>query len=114
MTMIFLLSSQERVPATPVFSAQVMAYVAHFVMFGVLAGLFCVALAGSQLSIRACVSAVALALCYAIFDEIHQAFVPGRDASVSDVIVDLAGALSGAFGWYWVHRRSRMVITSCK
>jgi len=38
---------------------------------------------------------LAIVLLYAASDEIHQAFVPGRTARVSDVLVDTAG---GAFG----------------
>lgn len=33
-------------------------------------------------------------LLYAISDEIHQLFVPGREALISDVLIDLAGLLS--------------------
>ena len=32
-----------------------------------------------------------IALIVAIADEIHQAYVPGRDASITDVLLDLAG-----------------------
>lgn len=32
-----------------------------------------------------------IALIVAIADEIHQAYVPGRDASVTDVLLDLVG-----------------------
>ncbi|MBC8184664.1 VanZ family protein [candidate division KSB1 bacterium] len=31
--------------------------------------------------------------CYAVFDEIHQAFVPGRWADVYDVLADVLGVL---------------------
>lgn len=39
----------------------------------------------------------ALAVCvlYAISDEIHQAFVPGRGPGVKDVLIDSAGAIAG-------------------
>ncbi len=37
---------------------------------------------------------LALALAYAVSDELHQAFVPGRSATLADVIVDAVGALS--------------------
>jgi VanZ family protein len=32
-----------------------------------------------------------IALMVAIADEIHQAYVPGRDASITDVLLDLVG-----------------------
>jgi VanZ family protein len=34
---------------------------------------------------------------YGVTDELHQSFVPGRDASVYDWLADLAGSVSGAF-----------------
>lgn len=33
---------------------------------------------------------------YACTDELHQSFVPGRSAQAIDIVVDTAGALSGA------------------
>lgn len=38
---------------------------------------------------------------YAISDEAHQMFVPGRDSDIKDIIIDTAGALLG-IGLYWV------------
>jgi len=38
---------------------------------------------------------LAVVLLYSASDEIHQAFVPGRTARISDVMIDTAG---GAFG----------------
>ncbi len=34
-------------------------------------------------------------LMYAISDEIHQMFVPGRSCQISDIILDTSGALTG-------------------
>jgi VanZ family protein len=34
---------------------------------------------------------------YGISDEIHQSFVPFRDAEVADVIADILGAVGGVF-----------------
>ena len=34
---------------------------------------------------------------YGVFDEIHQSFVPGRDASVLDVMADSFGAWAGIY-----------------
>jgi VanZ family protein len=41
--------------------------------------------------------AVALGAAYALTDEIHQAFVPGRHGAVYDVLIDTAGVLIGVY-----------------
>lgn len=32
-----------------------------------------------------------------IFDEVHQSFIPGRNAAFKDVLIDTAGGMAGAF-----------------
>lgn len=39
---------------------------------------------------------------YAISDEIHQLFVPGRAGQVKDVFIDSAGALTGIILYYFL------------
>ena len=39
--------------------------------------------------------AFALGVAYAVTDEVHQAFVNGRQAALLDVAIDAAGALAG-------------------
>lgn len=41
--------------------------------------------------------AFVLAVCYAVTDEVHQIFVPGRSGQASDVCIDAVGILSGLF-----------------
>ncbi|MFT8348172.1 VanZ family protein [Clostridium saccharoperbutylacetonicum] len=41
-----------------------------------------------------------ICLLYAVTDEFHQSFVPGRTSLVSDVLVDLAGAIIGMALFY--------------
>lgn len=36
---------------------------------------------------------------YAVSDEIHQSFVPGRDCSAGDLIADIAGLAIGLFAY---------------
>ena len=50
--------------------------------------------------------ALSFAAAYAITDEIHQRFVPGREAQVSDVLLDTAGAAIGLLV-LWMIGRSR-------
>jgi VanZ family protein len=45
---------------------------------------------------RAAGLAVLLAGLYAVSDEVHQVFVPGRGPAVADVAIDLTGAALGA------------------
>lgn len=48
------------------------------------------------------------AIIYAISDEIHQSFVPGRSPELTDVLLDTLGASLGvALYWYIVRIRSR-------
>ena len=48
---------------------------------------------------------ISIALIYAILDEYHQTFVPGRNGTLIDVLVDGVGALIG----YWAWRRFPML-----
>jgi hypothetical protein len=59
------------------------------------------------------IAAICLAVLYAATDEFHQSFTPGRTPSVSDVIIDSAGALIGLALWCWLkssylNRRNRL------
>ena len=70
---------------------------AHFTEFGIL-GVFATAGFGifrelRIMYIKRAFAAVGFSLLYAISDEIHQLFVKGRACSVTDVIIDVAGAL---------------------
>jgi VanZ family protein len=52
---------------------------------------------------------VALLICilYAISDEIHQLYIPGRSGEVRDVIIDSAGSLVGILGLNSIEKHQR-------
>jgi VanZ family protein len=52
--------------------------------------------------------AVFLGVLYAVSDEIHQAFVPGRLGSPVDVAIDTVGVLCGVALWHRAARTRRL------
>jgi VanZ family protein len=69
----------------------------HVGVFGVLAVLSVRALRLAPLTpVRAVLLAWVLSTGWGLVDEIHQSFIPGRDASPWDVAADAAGAAAGA------------------
>lgn len=54
---------------------------------------------------------VSLGILYAVSDEIHQLYVPGRSGQISDVLLDSAGVLLGCILIFFistVHKRKRL------
>ena len=49
---------------------------------------------------------------YGMSDEIHQAFVPARSASVMDWLADVAGALLGIWIYGWFLKNGKLIIQS--
>ena len=102
--LVFALSAQPSPPGPGMWPLD---KVAHFVAFGVLAALLARALAGAGLrSTRAIAAAIALTALYGASDELHQRYVPGRDADVFDLAADALGACGGAWAWYALWSRS--------
>ena len=42
-----------------------------------------------------------IAIIYAMSDEFHQSFVPGRDSSLFDLFIDAIGSLTGSLLYRW-------------
>lgn len=53
---------------------------------------------------KACFLALLFCFLYAMFDEFHQTFVPGRSGQLPDVLIDTSGAALG-IGLYLLLRR---------
>ena len=74
-------------------------YWAHAINYAVLAVLLTWAIAGgdwSAITLPIMLWAVMLSVVLGIGDEIHQSFVPGRNATMKDVVADAAGACAAA------------------
>ncbi len=99
MGVIFYLSAQPDLPQPHVVWADlVISSVAHAFVFGVLAVLWARALGERR---HALILAFGLTVLYALTDEFHQAFVPGRHPDVGDLVCDGLGAILGLGLWAW-------------
>jgi len=87
MAAIFVLSSDRRDFLPPNALGHFVSNAAHGPIFGVLALLAARATGRQRLG-------VVIALLYAITDEWHQSFVPGRSSSLLDLGTDAAGAVT--------------------
>ncbi|MFQ5791219.1 MAG: VanZ family protein [Acidobacteriota bacterium] len=95
MGVIFFLSSS----ATPEILEKAPDYVLHFLGYAFLAVLSVRALArglSGPLENRSLFYSLLLSLTYAASDEWHQSFVPGRVASLADLLADALGIVAAA------------------
>ncbi len=105
MAVIFVLSSRSTVPGFGRFPD----LVTHGIGYLVLSFLATRALwLGPRLLPSRLLLAVALATAYGVSDEIHQAFVPGRQPDPWDVGKDALGAVLGALAYQWIAPRHRL------
>ncbi len=110
MGLIFVLSAQPDLPRAPgPWLDTLLKKTAHALVYGVLTWLYQRALrstARASATIRAW--SICLAVIYALSDEYHQAFVPGRDGNLFDVAVDGVGACGAMALDWWLERRRAM------
>ena len=102
MGLIFMLSSQSDLPAPYEFPGS--DKVVHVLAYAPLGFLMVYALSRSTSSANLIFFGTFLAFLYGFTDEIHQYFVPGRDASALDVMADGAGAMIGSRVFVWTRR----------
>ncbi len=93
MVMIFTLSSREKFPSAGGLSDRVAPIAAHLFLYGVLSGLLLLAtIFRGRMTFKTALGIVVVSTLYGVIDEYHQSFVPGRDSSLFDVIVDAIGS----------------------
>lgn len=107
MGMIFYLSAQPDLPSAPEpLLDLILKKTAHAFVYAVLAALFYRAVDRSGIQ-KINLAPWLLAVLYAVSDEIHQTFVPGRYGRATDVLIDSLGAAVGVLVMAWLHRRAR-------
>ena len=100
MAVIFALSSR----ALPASVSRIPDWTTHGAGYAILCLLLYRALVGGLLRrvpVRAAVVAVAISLLYGVTDELHQSFVPGRQADPWDLVKDLGGVAVAALACAW-------------
>ncbi|SES91481.1 VanZ like family protein [Oceanobacillus limi] len=81
---------------------------AHFTVYFVLGFLVMNALRRSSVESRKAMAlAFAISVLYAISDETHQLFIPGRSGEIRDVGIDSTGAIVGILAYLTVQHRWR-------
>jgi VanZ family protein len=88
--------------------------VAHFVEYGIFAGLTFRSFAHMSLGVklsRALLLALAFIVVFAFLDESLQSLIPGRRPDPADFLTDLAGALLVLLGSWLASRRTRPSVT---
>ncbi|MSQ61575.1 MAG: VanZ family protein [Dehalococcoidia bacterium] len=110
MVIIFTLSAQER-PPQPDLGFSWQDKLQHAAVYAVLAFLTLRAAAAlprlGRFPTLLLVLTLVWAALYALSDEWHQSFVPGRDASALDWLADVVGAAMALPALRWLRRRRR-------
>lgn len=102
MGIIFFLSHQKG-SSLPLPSIPYIDKLAHFLIYSLLAGTALFAFPSSMRlghPERKVVAVMIFCLIYGITDELHQAFIPERDASIWDLFADFLGGAATVLFWY--------------
>jgi len=109
MSVIFLMSAQPSLPSAddPLLDV-VLKKAGHITAYAVLMALLLRSATPDQgaLTPGRIIACCVILLGYACSDEFHQSFVPGRNSSLTDVMLfDTAGGLLGLAGYFWTRTR---------
>jgi VanZ family protein len=92
MAAIFYVSAQSAPPTPGVDISDKVAHAGAYFIVGVLAFRAVAGGLGRHVTAARAAATMIIAIGYAVTDEVHQLFVPARNAEVGDVLADAAGA----------------------
>ena len=107
--LIFCISSIPNL-STPGDTFRIIDKVAHFVEFGIFGYLLAYAFTPSQMIVsrKKIAAVVFVGILYGLLDEIHQSFVPGREADFYDFLADTLGVCLAVFLWVLIRRKASL------
>lgn len=86
-------------------SQNIVRKLAHFSIYTILGMLASIAVAyHSKKNLYRLLFPFVIGILYAVSDEIHQLFVPGRSGQISDVIIDSLGVILGCLSVYFIFK----------
>lgn len=84
---------------------------AHFIEFALLGFLLFTAIYPYQKTVlKSCILSQLIGMGYAVLDEVHQLFVPGRSCQVTDMLIDSCGVLFAVllcFGFIMLRKKNK-------
>jgi VanZ family protein len=97
---MIIFSSIPSIPTLKIHTARAeirLDYFVHFCEYGFLASLSFLSFSGNdfKISFRKYLYITLCLIIFAIFDEYHQKFIPGRSFNVNDIISNLTGIIAG-------------------
>ena len=105
--LIFLLSSFSKFPDVipPFTGLDKLAHFSEYYLFGCLIHRWLLAERSRFARRHAVLLSILIGTFYGISDEWHQSFVPGRDASIWDALIDALAVVTAAVTYPWIIRR---------
>ena len=80
----------------------------HFTIFFLLSFFIFITIKGKEkIRLKYILIALVFSIMYAILDEIHQMFVPLRDASIKDILVDTLGIFSSLSVQWYMNKKTK-------
>ena len=96
---IFYISGLEIIPS-PGLKINIIPLIYHFSAFFFLAIFLFISLLDRKWDSKKIISSITLLALYAILDELHQSFVPGRVTSINDFLLDFNGIVFASLFYF--------------